>query len=73
MFFKQAENGMKTVLIVYVDDIILIGDNVSELERLKNILTKEFEVNDLGQMKYFLGMVVARTKKGISVSQRKCP
>ena len=49
MFFKQAGNGIKTVLIVYAEDIILIGDNVSELERLEIILAKEFEVKDLGQ------------------------
>ena len=40
MFFKQVENGMKTILIVYVDDIILIGDNMSELKRLRNIFAK---------------------------------
>ena len=71
MFFKQIGNGMKTILIVYVDDIILTRNNVSELERLKNILAKEFEFKDLGQMKYFLGMEVARTKKGINVSQKQ--
>ena len=37
-----------TILIVYVDDIILIGDNIGEVERLKKVLATEFEVNDLG-------------------------
>lgn len=60
---------MKTILIVYVDDIILTGDNIVEIERLKKSLAMEFKVKDLGQMRYFLGMEVARSKKGISVSQ----
>ena len=35
------------------------------------MMAKEFEVKDLGTLKYFLGMEIARSKKGISVSQRK--
>ena len=71
MFFNQFGNGKKTILVVYVDDIILTGDNTVEMERLKNILASEFEVKDLGHLRYFLGMEIARSKKGISVSQRK--
>ena len=38
MFFKQSNDGRRTILIVYVDDIILTGDNIGEVERLKNVL-----------------------------------
>ena len=48
MFFKQSNDGRMTILIVYVDDIILIGDNTREVERLKKVLATEFEVKDLG-------------------------
>ena len=68
MFFQQSENGKKTILIVYVDDIILTGDNVVEMERLKKVLAIEFEVKDLGQMRYFFRIEVARSNKGIAVS-----
>ena len=56
---------------MYVDDIILIGDHEKELCRLKALLAKEFEIKDLENLKYLLGMEVARSKKGIVVSQRK--
>lgn len=71
IFFRVFEDGNKTILIFYVDDIILTGDNAVEIERLKRGLNAKFEVKDLGQMRYFLDMEVARSKKGISVSQRK--
>ncbi|KAK2981051.1 hypothetical protein RJ640_007654 [Escallonia rubra] len=59
------------ILIVYVDDIILTGDDTAEMERLKQCLASEFEIIDLGSLKFFLGMEIARSKKGIAVSQRK--
>lgn len=71
MLFQKSENGTKTILIIYVDDIILTGDIISKMGTLKRSLETEFEVKDLGQMQYFLGMEVAMSKGGISVSQRK--
>nr|XP_024933716.2 uncharacterized mitochondrial protein AtMg00810-like [Ziziphus jujuba var. spinosa] len=56
---------------MYVDDILLTGDDTIEGERMKQVLAKEFEIKDLVPMKYFLGMEVVRSKKGIYVSQRK--
>ena len=71
MFFKHSTEGKIVILIVYVDDIILTGDDSNELKRLKKVLACEFEIKDLGALKYFLGMEFARSKKGICVSQRK--
>jgi len=71
MFIKHAKNGQRAILIVYVDDIILTGDFLNEIPRLKMWLSKEFEIKDLGHLRYFLGMKVARSKDGILISQRK--
>ncbi|RVW49546.1 Retrovirus-related Pol polyprotein from transposon TNT 1-94 [Vitis vinifera] len=46
-------------------------DHEEKIDLLKKLLTKEFEIKDLGNLKYFLGMEIARSKKGIAVSQRK--
>ncbi|KAE8719636.1 Mediator of RNA polymerase II transcription subunit 23 [Hibiscus syriacus] len=51
--------------------IIQDGDDCMEIERLKKLLAKEFETKDLGTLRYFLGMEVARSKEGIVINQRK--
>ncbi|RVX03568.1 Retrovirus-related Pol polyprotein from transposon RE1 [Vitis vinifera] len=68
---QKSHAGKLAILIVYVDDIILSGNDMGELQKLKKYLSEEFEVKDLGNLKYFLGMEVARSRKGIVVSQRK--
>lgn len=59
------------ILIVYVDDIILTGNCHLGIEKAKKYLANEFEVKDLGCLRYFLGMEVGRTKTGMYISQRK--
>ena len=56
---------------MYVDDITVIRNGSEEVERIKQMMAKEFKVKDLGALRYFLGMEFARSKKVISVSQRK--
>ena len=44
---------------------------MEDIKYLKGVLAQKFEIKDLGQLKYFLGMEIARSHKGISISQRK--
>ena len=71
MFYKHSKHCKIAILILYVDDIVLIGSNKEELERLKRRLAVEFEIKDLGALNYFLGMEFARSKEGIFVNQHK--
>ena len=43
------------MLIVYVDDIVLFGNDTAEIIQLKKKMGDEFEIKDLGNLKYFLG------------------
>lgn len=70
--FISSVDHLVDVLIVYVYDIILTGNNDSGIQRIKRQLASEFELKDQGQLKYFLGMEVARTSQGLCISQRKC-
>ena len=70
MFYKKQATGI-TILIVYVDDIVLTGDDKVEIQHIKARLAKEFDMKDLGNLRYFLGMEIARNDSAISVSQQK--
>lgn len=67
----NIEANKTTILIVYVDDIILTRDDKEKKERLKKDLASEFEMKDLGNLRYFLGMEFAWNRLGITISQRK--
>ncbi|KAA0058903.1 putative mitochondrial protein [Cucumis melo var. makuwa] len=71
LFTKRSESRKIVVLIVYVNDIVSSCDDITEITRLKRKMGEEFEIKDLGNLKYFLGMEVSRSSKGISVSQRE--
>ncbi|KAK7406483.1 hypothetical protein VNO78_08110 [Psophocarpus tetragonolobus] len=56
---------------VMTDDIIVSGDDKQEQQVLSECLATEFEIKTLGRLKYFLGIEVAHSKKGIFISQQK--
>ncbi|CAJ2644587.1 unnamed protein product [Trifolium pratense] len=64
LFTKFSRDGKIAILIVYVDDIVLTGNDTVEMGRVKEKLAIDFEIKDLGSMRYFLGMEVARSKDG---------
>jgi Reverse transcriptase (RNA-dependent DNA polymerase)/Integrase core domain len=70
LFYRKRHEKI-AVLIIYVDDMIITGDDQDEIGRLEERLSEEFEMKNLGGLKYFLGIEVVRTKEGISLSQRK--
>ena len=47
MFYKHSSDNKIVTLIVYVDDFILAADNIMELEKLKGVLAKKFEIKNL--------------------------
>ncbi|KAJ9180876.1 hypothetical protein P3X46_009068, partial [Hevea brasiliensis] len=70
VFYRQSEAGL-ILLVVYVDDIVITGSDSAGISSLKTFLQTQFQTKDLGLLKYFLGIEVMRSKKGIFLSQRK--
>ena len=71
MFIKHSYDGKLTLLLVCVDDMIIAGDDEIEKQTLKERLAAQFEMKDLGKLKYFLGIKVAYNRHVIFISQRK--
>ncbi|XP_059636051.1 uncharacterized mitochondrial protein AtMg00810-like [Cornus florida] len=71
LFVKHSASGGVTALLVYIDDIIVIGDDLEGMENLKKCLVKEFKIKKLGKQKYFLGIEVVHSWEGIFISQQK--
>jgi hypothetical protein len=56
---------------MYVDDVILASTSLTEFNKIKSILVDKFQIKDLSNLKYFLGLEVAQSTAGITISQRK--
>ena len=49
-------------LIVYVDDVLIIGDNINRITKLKQDLVTLLELSSLGEARFFLGIEVIRDR-----------
>jgi hypothetical protein len=69
--FTRKQGMSFTVLLIYVDDILITGNDLVNIAATKQFLHKHFHIKDLGDLKYFLGIEVSTSKNGIFISQRK--
>lgn len=70
LFIKQQGSSF-TAILVYVDDLVLAGTDLSEIHYVKQYLDDQFKIKDLGQLRFFLGFEVSRSSSGLVINQRK--
>jgi len=72
MYIKYDRQDV-IIITLYVDDMIITGNNTSKLEQVKVQLKNQFKINDLGELKFILGIEVKRDRKNhqISLSQEQ--
>lgn len=51
------------IVLVYVDDIMIASNNDEKVMRFKDELQSYFQLRDIGELKYFLGLEIARSSK----------
>lgn len=69
--FSYTRNGFAIYCLVYVDDLVIGGDNSELITKFKAYLSKCFHMTDLGPLKYFMGLEISRNDSGIYICQRK--
>ncbi|KAK1432653.1 hypothetical protein QVD17_09551 [Tagetes erecta] len=57
------------ILCVYVDDLLLTGNNQAEIDVFKEEMTNKFEMTDMGLLCYYLGIEVIQNEEGILIKQ----
>lgn len=58
------------IALIYVEKILLLGNDNGKINEVKEYLQSHFRIKDLGTLKYFLGIQVARSEEGFVLSQR---
>jgi len=59
------------IVLIYVDDLLITGDSEVLIKETKQVLHQQFKLKDLGQLKYYLGIEILRSKAGIILNQMK--
>ena len=62
VYHEIIDSGGVVYLLLYVDDILIAGKNLSDIKKLKNLLKGEFEMKDLGSAKRILGIDIVRDR-----------
>lgn len=57
---------------MYVDDILVAGDDIYKITTLKHFLDAQFKIKDLGEIHCFLGLEIVNLPHGFLVGQHKC-
>ena len=60
MFVKNYKNGESIILLLYVDDMLIVGKNKMKINALKKVLSKSFDMKDMGPVKKILEMKITR-------------
>ncbi|KAA3481349.1 Retrovirus-related Pol polyprotein from transposon TNT 1-94 [Gossypium australe] len=69
---KKEKNGDKLLVVsLYVDDLLVIGNRLELIDKFKEEMKGVFEMTDLGEMTFFLGMQVRQKQNEIFVCQQK--
>ena len=67
LFLRHTDKGT-ILLLLYVDDMIIIGDNLSGIQELKDFLSQQFEMKDFRHLSYFLGLEITPSTDDIYIT-----
>jgi hypothetical protein len=62
VYVKSLDDGSFIFLLLYVDDMLIAAKSIFEVNKLNVLLSKEFDMKDLGATKKILGMDICRDR-----------
>ncbi|PKA47383.1 Retrovirus-related Pol polyprotein from transposon TNT 1-94 [Apostasia shenzhenica] len=68
--YTLNQNGHILIISIYVDDLLVTGDDEGLIQNFKDQMKSKYEMSDMGQLRYFLGLEVHQSSKGIFISQK---
>ncbi|WVZ15560.1 hypothetical protein V8G54_013126 [Vigna mungo] len=71
LYVKTNKDNNVLIVCLYVDDLLLTGSSLKKLEEFKQLMQTEFDMTDMGELRYFLGMEFSKTSAGLLMHQRK--
>ena len=72
VYFKRVDNGRYIILLLYVDEMLVVGYNMKDINVLKSKIAKSFMMKDLGVANKILGMGITRDKKNHKLTLPQC-
>lgn len=69
--FIKNQNDKIVIVAVYVDNILVTGDDNEEIQQLKSFLDSTFKIKDLGKLSFFLGLEFNDISNGMVIHQQK--
>jgi hypothetical protein len=61
-YAKSLDDGSSIFLLLHVDDMLIVAKNIVEVNKLKVLLSREFDMKDLGAVKKILGIEIRRNR-----------
>eukprot|EP00253_Pinus_taeda_P030035 PITA_30035 len=69
--YIKEKDGKILIVVLYVDDVIFSGNDDYLIKNFKSVMKEEFEMTDMGLLRYFLGIEVDQNENGIFISQAR--
>lgn len=69
--FTKSIDKKTVIILVYVDDVLVTGSSQELINNARKNLQQKFKMKDLGELKFFLGIEVARSQERVVMCQRK--
>ena len=70
LFLRHSDKDT-ILLLLYVDDMIITSNDLNDIQELKDFLSQQFEMKDLGHLSYFLGYEITHSINGLYITQVK--